>query len=424
MSSQRGLLLYQTGRHEMAEAEFRLALVNNPDDAYAHAMLGLCLLKRKDYKQATAEAEEAVRLRPDWDFPYHALAVILRERNHLKEAARAAETAIGLDPFDPDHHGLLADIRLALRDWRGALAEADEGLKADAQHTQCLNVRGMALTNLGLRREAVATIDGALARDPEDALAHANRGWTLLHAGKPRESLDHFREALRLNPEMEWAKHGIVEALKARNPIYRVMLWYFLGMARMSRRAQWGVILGGYFGYELLAALADSHPQLAPWVRPVLYAYIVFAIMTWLSYHLFNLMLRSSRFGRLVLSRQQTIASNWIGSLLLSALVLLCVFIFRAGHGAGWLVGAIVTFLMILPVAGYFGMPKGWPKIVTLIGAIALATIGLMAALAAAGAAWIPEESNLSMNLLRTFSFGILGMTFLMNALAQVRVKN
>src|SRR6185295_5916341 len=98
-------------------------------------------------------------------------------------------------------------------------------------------------------------------------------GWALLHAGDAKRALEHFREALRLDPELEFARAGVVEALKARNPIYRVMLLYFLWMARLSGRTRWGIILGGYFGFRMLRTWADEHPDYAAYVQPLIIAY-------------------------------------------------------------------------------------------------------------------------------------------------------
>ena len=69
-------------------------------------------------------------------------------------------------------------------------------------------------------------------------------GWTLLHDGDPRKAMGHFREALRLDPGMEWARAGIVEAMKARSLIYRIFLSYFLFMNRLSGNAQWATVCG------------------------------------------------------------------------------------------------------------------------------------------------------------------------------------
>ncbi len=50
---QRGVLLYQQARHEQAETEFRQALGSDPHDAYAHALLALCLAEQEKFKEAT-----------------------------------------------------------------------------------------------------------------------------------------------------------------------------------------------------------------------------------------------------------------------------------------------------------------------------------------------------------------------------------
>ena len=54
---ERGLLLYQQSRHEQAETELRQALAAEPDHAYAHALLALCLAEREKFQEATSEAE-------------------------------------------------------------------------------------------------------------------------------------------------------------------------------------------------------------------------------------------------------------------------------------------------------------------------------------------------------------------------------
>ena len=48
----RALLLYQQSRYDLAEQELRQALANEPNDAFAHALLALCLCHRKDYPAA------------------------------------------------------------------------------------------------------------------------------------------------------------------------------------------------------------------------------------------------------------------------------------------------------------------------------------------------------------------------------------
>ncbi len=419
MSIERGTLLYQTGRYDLAEQEYRAALTDEPDNALAHAMVGLCLLQREQFDAAADEARQAIQLRPDWDLGYSTLASVFHARRRYGEAAEAIGRAIGLDPFDPDHRAVLADVRLQQRRWADALAAADAGLALDPRHPSCVNARGVALVQLGRRDEAAVTLGGALARDPHSAMTHANQGWALLHAGDHRAALEHFREALRINPGLDWAKAGIVEALKARNVVYRVMLRYFLFMSRLSSRAQWGIVVGGYFGARLLGSLAASNPGLAPLVLPLMVAYAAFVVMTWLASPAFNLMLRVDRFGRYALSPDQRMASNLFALCLLAAVGLLVAW--AVTRDVGYLLGAVVAGLLSIPVTSAFRLGRGWPRWTMAAVAATLAGVGA-AYVASLFAGPDSPLAGLRPTLSPAFFYGVLGANLLTNALAGVRV--
>jgi len=423
---QRGLLLYQQSRYEFAENEFRQALATDPDDAYAHSMLSLCLVEREQFDPATAEAKQGVHLAPDEPFAHYALARVFSSRNHYAEALNAIQEAIRLDPSDADYFAALANIHVQEERWRDALQAAERGLEQDAEHVGCTNLRAIALVKLGRREEAGATIEEALKKAPENAFTHANQGWTYLNKGEPKKALEHFRESLRLDPANEWARHGIVEALKARNIIYAVMLKYFLWMARLSRGARWGIILGGYFGNQLLASMARSNPAIAPWILPLRILYITFAVMTWLAYPLFNLMLRMSRFGRLALLPEQIVESNWVGTSLLFALLSFSAYLV-SDNWSPWLYATLVFGLMMLPLTGVFRCNVGWPRwtMIALTAALFLlgaTAIGLAWRAATMGRAGI-ELARTVGSLLTFFPFGILLSQFAVNYLAGQRVK-
>jgi len=373
---ERALLLYQQSRYEMAEAELRQALALEPGDAYAHSLLALCLAEREQFQDATGEAEQAIHLEPDFPFAHYAHARVLYSRNRLPEALTAIEEAIRLDSVDADYFSLLAGIHLQECRWQKALEAAELGLQFEPEHVACTNQRAIAMVKVGRKAEAGATIDAALAKNPENALTHANQGWTYLEKGKPKEALHHFREALRIDPTNEWARQGIVEALKARNFIYALMLRYFLWMSRFSSRGQWGIVLGAYFGNRILGAVASSNPNLAPFILPIRILYVCFALMTWMASPFFNLLLRMNRFGRLALSHEQTVASNWFGLCLLCAVLALAGCIIQDFKGASF-VAMIVFGLLLLPVSAVFRCESGWPRNVMAGIAILLALLGL-----------------------------------------------
>lgn len=372
----RPALLLEQGRYELAEQELRGHLAQRPDDPLAHSLLALCLSHRDRHAEAEKEARQAVGLAPDLALVYYHLAIVLDRRDALEDAARAAREAIRLEPDDADFHARLAAIRVQQSRWAEALKSAEEALELEPEHSLATNLRAMILAQTGRTDRAHETLDSALARDPENALAHANRGWTLLRQGRHQEALDRFREALRLDPEMEFARAGIVEAMKARNPLYRPLLRLFLWMGGLEGRTQIALVLGLFVGSRVLRGLARSNPELAPFITPVLLIYSGFVLLTWLADPLFNLLLRLDRFGRHALSREQVVASNWLGADLAVGLAALGVGI-ALDSGTAVLI-AIAAAGLALPLTATFRLGRGWPR--RIMGAYTI-LLGLVLAL-------------------------------------------
>ena len=371
---QRGLLLYQQGRHQEAVDELRTQLADDSEDSVTHAFLALSLNELEQYSDATEHAERAIHLAPDEAFGHYALARVKLSRNRLEEARAAILESIRLNPYEADYFGILAHLELLKSRWREALAAANQGLELEPEHTLCTNLRAQALVKLGDRTAAAATMGEALARRPDDPFTHANQGWALLHAGQPRQALDHFREALRLDPEMEWARAGIVEALKARNIIYRWMLAWFLWMSRLQAGTRWGLVIGAYFGQRIIRQWAQSSPQLGPFLYAVLFAYIGFVLLTWLAPSFFNLLLRFDRFGRYALSTDQVRGANLLAACL--AVFLGCLAGFLLTGSAALFLCTLFFGLLTLPASAIYVCDRGWPRLT-----MAAITFGLLVAL-------------------------------------------
>lgn len=417
---ERACLLFDQNRHQLAETELRQALLDEPDNPRALALLAICLSERKQYAEATETAERAIRSAPDSPLGFQALASVLNDRNRFKEAQAAIEEALRLDPYNVNSFGKLAQTLIHQKEWRSALNVAESGLEIDAEDVDCANLRAIALVKLGRREEAGAMIDVALGKNPDNPITHANQGWTLLEQGQPKKAMEHFREALRLDPNNEWARGGIVEALKARHFIYAVMLRYFLWMARLKPGAQWGVLIGVVLGNRMLAGLSDANPDLAPWILPLRILLFSFVVMTWTAGGLFNLLLRANRFGRLALSREQTVASNWLGVTLVLALVSLgfCVWF---SFESVFLVPLIVFGLLLLPVSGAF-RGEGWKRRTLVAAALGIAAIGVTAAALAVASIFQPLEMAKSMqgyagDALMAFIWGVMIFTWGSSAL-------
>jgi tetratricopeptide (TPR) repeat protein len=247
--------------------------------------------------------------------------VVKLQRDDLASARQAIEEALRLDPEDSDYHGLRALIYLRAQRWQEALEAANEGLTHDPTHQGCLNHRAMALVKLNRHEEAHQTIGQALQRNPENEQTHANLGWTYLHKGQHQKALEHFSEALRLDPNYDYARHGLVEALKARYFLYRRLLHFFLWMSRLSPGVRGGLIVGAYVLVRVLQGAARQHPEVAPFILPIVSFYGIFVLLTWIIDPLFNLALQCNKYGRHALSTRQRWNSSLFGLLLLATIV-------------------------------------------------------------------------------------------------------
>jgi tetratricopeptide (TPR) repeat protein len=370
----RAAMLMQVRRFDEAVVELRRALGAEPNDARLHALLAQALVETKQLAEATEAAETAVRLAPDIAYPYFVLARVWLERNFADRAMTAVDEAIRIDPYDPDYHALRSALQFNASRWREALASAEAGLAIEAEHVQCNNLRAMALVKLGRGAEAGATIDAALAREPDNSWTHANKGWALLEARRTDEALKHFRESLRLDPTNEYARAGLVEGLKGRHFIYGLFLRYLLWMAKLPPSTQWGLIIGGFIGYQVIRNVAAGNPELAPYLRPLIYAYLAFVWFTWLAQPVFNLLLRLHPLGRHALSSDQRRETNWIGLVMLTAVV--CFGLSYLGdlwRPLGLI--AVLVALLAMPIKIVFSCDPGWPRQVMTAGVAVLAAI-------------------------------------------------
>ena len=192
-----------TGNHVWAERYDRdLADIFAVQDEITHA-LTIALTPAI----ADAELRRAIRKPPD---SLDAWAAYQRGLWHLSKANPDDDTiaqnffrqAIDLDPtFAPGYSALaLAQLQAAAVYQKLSLTEAQssaEALAADAEARSCL---GWALQARGELEGALVEIERALAMSPNLAVAHWQKGATLIFSGRPKEGLDALETCIRLDP--------------------------------------------------------------------------------------------------------------------------------------------------------------------------------------------------------------------------------
>jgi tetratricopeptide (TPR) repeat protein len=422
---QRANLLFEQERYTDAADAVRQHLASDPENAGAHRLLALCLVNQNKLQEATDHAQQAIGLDPTDPYSHYTLAAVLLKRNRYPEAQAAVQRAITIEPTFVDGYALLAQLHFAQGRWQATFDAASEGLALDPDSTSCLNMRAMAEVKLGRSKAAASTLADTLQRNPDNASAHANQGWLSLEQGDAKQAAVHFKEALRLDPTHNWARAGIVEAIKARNPIYRWLLLYFLWMAKFSGQARFGVMIGGYIGYRVLVSLAQNNPGIAPWLMPLIVLYIIFALLTWLGSPLMNLALRLHPLGRYALSDDQRKGANLTLVLLLLPLAVLGIGLSVGGSFIDAGIAALFTLLLALPGSAIYSCDSGWPRQTAWVLLGGLAAVGLPAIVVfALSLETLPPHLAAIFRIsMFTYGWAVLGSQFAMNYLTSATVR-
>lgn len=421
----RARFFLERGRYSEAEQEIRGALSQEPDWAAAQSLLALCLLSQGQLRESIEEARAAIGLDPEFDFAHYVHAKALAYASQTDEALEAIREAIRLDPEDPNYIGFLAALQFDRKEWASTLETSERGLALDPENGTCAMVRAQALVRLGRLEEAEEAVEERLRIDPEDEEAHSARGLIALERRDPDAALASFREALRLDPNDAAARQGMIEALKGRYRLYRWFFGYSMWMSRMSAGKQWLFILGAYLGYQVLAGISKTRPDLGPYVWPLMGAYIAFVIISWTADPISNLLLGLNRFGRLILDDDQKRGARWTGMCLLAAASSLLVgAVWPAYPGA---VAAIGFSAFMIPLIAALLLPPG-PRLVMQAVCVGLMFLGLEGLVAATLAPGYSEETRNALAQIGffgglTYFVGVGLASFLGNILASERFE-
>jgi adenylate cyclase len=258
---------------------------------------------------ADAELQRAVRKPPD---SLDAWAAYQRGLWHLSEANPDDNTiaqkffrqAIDLDPtFAGGYSGLaLAQLQAAAVYQKLGLLEAQSSAEAlarravaldgaDAEARSCL---GWALQARGELQGALAEIERALGMSPNLAVAHGQRGATLIFAGWPKEGLAAVQTSIRLDPRDPFSAIRLLhiacglyfsreyeEAIEAAKQLIRsypdfpmIYRWPAAALGQLGRTAEAKEALDK--AVSLAPAAFDMYVRnRVPWFRPEDHAHLV-----------------------------------------------------------------------------------------------------------------------------------------------------
>jgi tetratricopeptide (TPR) repeat protein len=192
--------LYLAGRYPQAEQICRQVIVNRPNLADAHNLLGVVLNARGDPQEAVNCLQRAIRLNPDVPSFYSNLGEIERQRGNLDEADAALSKAIELDPSTAQAHSNLGIVHFDRKEFEEAAASYERAIALQPDFPEAHNNLGNAYRALDRREDAIACYQRAVGQRDGYAEAYNNMA-TALRDGQDFESAEHaYRKAITLKP--------------------------------------------------------------------------------------------------------------------------------------------------------------------------------------------------------------------------------
>jgi tetratricopeptide (TPR) repeat protein len=304
---ERANLLLAQGRYSDAEKFLNQALALEPDNDYALSVLARCYLNKGEHDKGIEIIQQAIAIDPEESFYYYLLGFGHYRKKNETAAITFLNKAVELNPYHAEYYGLLAFIHLDEKQFELALQKADEGLAIDAESITCLNARSTALNKLRRTDDAIATMQDALAKDPDNEFTHTTIGWNFLEKGKHKQSSSHFREALRIDPDHHNAKIGLKEALKSRIPPYRWLLQLNFWVSNKGKKFRWVFFIAIFVGVRVISAVSKESPEFENVGIIVVGCYILFVATSWIINPLANCFLLFHKDGKHALDKSEKI---------------------------------------------------------------------------------------------------------------------
>ncbi len=371
----RAIQCIELGRFDDAIPYLQNAISEDPNQWESKYYLAICYYSIDNIKKASQITDGLIQEAPNNPEVLFLKAKIALQQNRFDEAETFVNNAIAIHPFNADYYGFKAAVSLHKKKYDPALNQVNEGLKIDPKNSYCLNIRAQILTKLNRVEEANETVDNILHDNPEDAYSHTNVGWVALENGDNKKALDHFKQALQLDPNFQYARDGMSTALKSKNILYKWYLKYSFWLGKQSTKNQWFFIIGLYLAYRFSFKLLSAN-GLTYVAVPLMVLYLLFALGGWIMEPLSNAILNFDNYGKYLLQQSEKISGYVFGALALLGVLSLIVFY---GLGIDYALAAAITFICtLIPLPRAFLLEKKKSKSLGIAYGTLMLAIGLI----------------------------------------------
>ncbi len=359
-------ILIEHNKLDQAQQKIGEGLLQYPDSGDLHAMQAKVHKANNKPKDALEAIERAIGCEPEEDYFFYLKAMIHLEKDAYQKAMENVDIALSFNPYQAEYYGVKSAILLNLQHKERAVEIARKGLEISPENAFCQNVLSMALTRSRQTVDSRIILENQLEQDPENAFTHANMGHQCLREGDIPKAKEHFGAALAIDPTNEYAKSGMLQAIKASNILFRKLLEYSYFMEKHTRQNQWLIIIG-------VLVLVNVLPFLLP-------LYIILILWTWFTGPLSDVIIYFDKYSRYLLSKTEMLTTQINIGLLSGALISL---LLAFANDTSFLGLAFGLFVATVPVYLYDSKIKASSKFIMAAAAVLFVGLGIAIVLTA-----------------------------------------
>jgi len=202
-------------RFKAAEKTIRKGLMVIPQSGKFYGLLGVVHQANNQVEDAIAAYRRAISLTPDVESHYQWLGELLYALKRFEEAQPVYTSLAALAPEQVEAHARLGFMALERRQSEMALKHFRKAIALAPNDATLYRYLGVAFINLEKTQKAVAAFQQAVVKSRgRDALAHNNLGSALARQNQVERAVEHFKAALKVDPDYAEARQNLEKARK------------------------------------------------------------------------------------------------------------------------------------------------------------------------------------------------------------------
>ena len=278
--------------------DLMLQLVSeDPDDAEvnarAHVILAHAYLNLEDYNEAMHAVQRALALHPRQDLGMAIYAYLLGKFNQPRLAQEAFDAAFALNNSRAITYYWNASFLLeAFRQSAEARRQLRTAMSLEPGMPEHHLLMARIYLTEGRDEEAEKEFQSAVRLQPTFHVLNSYGLHLLYRRGDPERAFEYFRRALRIRPKNRQVLQHFMTTLRAKNRLMYEFWQFNFRVLGMGGKLRWFSVLGLWLLIQVMQIVAQARPEWKPFISPIVIAYIIFCIYTWLINPIFRLMIR------------------------------------------------------------------------------------------------------------------------------------